>query len=542
MISFQDVITQFDQIVTEFNVEKTTRGSVVEYTTEIFSEKVNILFLKTSLTGSERPRPQIRVFTEKIIELANRSLENNERFFCFIHCSHSVDQLKFEHVKPYEYVVSLESDWNMAAGRIDVRSIYNNLENNVNLDYLKVNSSQHSTPSIRQAALFKLNETGFKNVLQYLRFFDSRLISRDEKPSHDDLPLDDEIEEEKVDLASTASLVSQGVNRIYFGAPGTGKSFRIQRFIRENGIENYEEKTGHPNVFRTTCHPEFTYHDFVGQVMPVVIPDKDDPSKTRIEYKFEPKVFTKALARSLAEGVVEKQPVFLILEEMSRANVAAVFGDLFQLLDRDSMTGESEYKINNDLISQFVYNRDQQIYLPSNLFIIGTVNTNDQNVFVMDTAFKRRFEFDYVSANSVVMSEGQPINNFEFELKDNGVSITFQWISLYGALNRFITKKVEKGGLGLKEDKQLGQFFIKFRDGDDEYNYNQIKGKLLQYLYDDIEEEAYTGQSLFNEEINSFGDAYLSLNKNLAIFSSEFMQEYERFVRKTAQEGLESDV
>lgn len=522
MGSYENAVNKLKDVLSEYGVEE--GGEKDEFVAEIFDEKVNLLVLKTSLTGSDRLRPQIRVFTDKIIKLANRSFNNNERFFCFIHCSHGKSELKFKHLQPDEYIVSLESDWNSAGGRIDVRSIYDKLESVITLaptSYLKVNSSQHSTPSVRQAAIFKFDDPGLENLKQYVRFFESRLISKQ------DATVEAVTEPETTDEAAEARLISQGINKIYFGAPGTGKSYNIQTFIRENGIGEYEEMNGHPNVFRTTMHPEYTYYDFVGQVMPKVKREQGDTGGTVIEYDFVPKVFTRALARAFE--VQGNEPVFLVLEEMSRANVAAVLGDLFQLLDRDAETGESEYRIHNDLIANYVFgNEIHAIYLPGNLFIVGTVNTNDQNVFVMDTAFKRRFEFEYVSADNIAKDEDErPLNNFQFELEENGSQLQFDWIVLYQALNRFITKKVELNGLGLKEDKQLGQFFIKFRETDRDYNLKQIRGKLLQYLYEDIESNAYAnGNSLFKEDIHSFGDAYRRMIEGKNVFSHLFLKEY----------------
>ncbi|WHX66060.1 AAA family ATPase [Peribacillus frigoritolerans] len=316
----------------------------------------------------------------------------------------------------------------------------------------------------------------------------------------------------------------KGINRIYFGAPGTGKSYNIEKFIKENGIANYNDKIDCPNVFRATLHPEFTYTDFVGQVMPVVTPINEDGSNTRIEYRFNPQVFTKALKFAIKHS---NEPVFLILEEMSRSNVAAVFGDLFQLLDRDE-NGESEYRIDNLIISTEIFggNSTKKIYLPNNFFIIGTVNTSDQNVFVMDTAFKRRFEFEYVDANDVAKDEKQaPLNNFTFHFSgdDDTVDVVFDWINLYRALNDFITNQEEQG-LGLSEDKQLGQFFIKFRQNDDSYNYNQFSGKLLEYLWNDVQKVSYSNVSIFKQEISNFSTAYKAVRKGKNIFSHQFLE------------------
>lgn len=316
----------------------------------------------------------------------------------------------------------------------------------------------------------------------------------------------------------------QGINRIYFGAPGTGKSFSMQKFIQENGLPHYTDKVDHPNVFRTTFHPEYSYHDFVGQVMPVVTPVVEGSSETKIEYKFNPQIFTQALSYAIHNKI---KPVFLILEEMSRANVAAIFGDIFQLLDRDE-NGESEYRIDNAIIAKEIWGEktDRKIYLPKNLYIIGTVNTSDQNVFVMDTAFKRRFEFEYIDANEIAKDDhGEVFNNFMFSFTDDDGQIDglqFEWIDLYITLNQFITNKGEQG-LGLSEDKQIGQFFIKFRDNNKEFNYNQFKGKLLSYLWNDVQPMSYSNVSIFKEEITNFSSLFKGANNKVNVFSKEFL-------------------
>ncbi|PWZ83421.1 hypothetical protein DD879_12800, partial [Staphylococcus pseudintermedius] len=182
---------------------------------------------------------------------------------------------------------------------------------------------------------------------------------------------------------------------------------------------------------------------------------------------FKPGVFTQALAKAL---LFKDKDIFLVLEEMSRGNVASIFGDIFQLLDRD-YSGESEYVINNNLISTFLKRKgieNDKIFLPSNLHILGTVNTSDQNVNVIDTAFKRRFGFIYVDVKPVYNADGYPLNSYEFSL---GGDFVFEWNKLYMSLNKFITEVLE-----LPEDKQIGQFFIKFE--------NIIGNNADKYCYD----------------------------------------------------------
>lgn len=309
-----------------------------------------------------------------------------------------------------------------------------------------------------------------------------------------------------------------GINRLYFGAPGTGKSYEIETFIKSHGIPNYSDLKGHPNVFRTTLHPEYAYNDFVGQIMPIVKNIEDGNNSKEITYEFKAQIFTEALKRAVTKS---SEPVFLIMEEMSRSNVSAVFGDIFQLLDRNE-DGVSDYRINNSFISQAIYNNETiPIYIPNNLFILGTVNTNDQNVFVMDTAFKRRFEFEYVDTQKFAKkSDGTFENNYIFKIFDieNGEQ-NVSWIEFLIHLNSFIVDELE-----LSEDKQVGQFFIKFKESNDVYNKDQLKGKLLQYLWSDIQEATYSDAQLFVPEIKSFGQLYRSFNSDINIFSMEFLE------------------
>ncbi|WP_053032836.1 AAA family ATPase [Staphylococcus haemolyticus] len=300
-----------------------------------------------------------------------------------------------------------------------------------------------------------------------------------------------------------------GINKIYFGVPGTGKSYQIKEFIKNNGVTDYENGSFNENVLRITLHPEFNYNDFVGQIMPVV-------EEGVIEYKFKPGIFTKALNVAFEKRKLD-EPVFLIMEEMNRSNIASVFGDLFQLLDRDN-SGVSEYAINNSLIANEVFdNPDLPIFIPENLFIVGTVNLNDQNVSVMDTAFKRRFEFEYVSVDV-----NSNLNNYHFSLKIDNESFELNWCDFITTLNEFIVTPEEHGGLGLNEDKQIGQFFIKFTK-DEIYNWNQITGKLLQYLWHDVESVSFSANKLFKEDIKSFGNIYSLAKRRHNFFSDIFI-------------------
>ena len=316
------------------------------------------------------------------------------------------------------------------------------------------------------------------------------------------------------DSLTTAPVSISGANIIYYGAPGTGKSHKLDELIKKENT----------NTFRVTLHPEYTYSDFVGQLLPVSKKANDGNDKYTVSYEFVPGIFTIALKEAINNP---DRSVYLILEELSRANVAAVFGDLFQLLDRKN--GISEYPIDNPDISKIIYgkaNTDQdtykKIYIPNNLSILATVNTSDQNVYPMDTAFKRRFEWRYVSTDYGSNSEDFKDNNNPTIDVGNNIRVT--WDNLYKGLNSFIV-----GELGLNEDKQIGPYFIKFEGANGDKAHELVKDKLLQYLWEDINKVANTmsgtGSSLFlgKQTIPSFSELYTRFSDRKQVFSDIFL-------------------
>lgn len=246
-------------------------------------------------------------------------------------------------------------------------------------------------------------------------------------------------------------------NLIYFGAPGTGKSFNLNQ-DKKILLEDYEE-----NYERVTFHPDYSYANFVGTYKPVPVEDS-------ITYKYVPGPFMRILKKALENP---SQPFLLIIEEINRANVAATFGDVFQLLDRDK-NHESQYPIDISEEAKAYINIDK-IKLPSNLFLWCTMNSADQGVFMMDTAFKRRWDFKYFS-----------INHNEELIKDTNVNlnnINVNWNTLRKAINdELLSYKIN-------EDKCLGPFFAF-----NEYMNQEIpedifkdifKSKIIMYLFED---------------------------------------------------------
>lgn len=304
---------------------------------------------------------------------------------------------------------------------------------------------------------------------------------------------------------------------IFYGAPGTGKSYSIGSLIKRS-YPGYTEYDDNPYVFRTTIYRDYSYFDFVGNIMPVTKAGK-------VSYEFVPGIFTTALCTALRTQD-RNLDVYLILEEMSRGDIASIFGDVFQLLDRND-DGKSMYAINNKsiydyLISNGVIKAGHKIIIPSNLHIIGTVNTSDQNVNVIDTAFKRRFDFKYVGVDPIKV-EGESdkyINDFDIDFTGTD-TYKYKWVKLYQAINHVIIND-----LGLTEDKQLGPFFLKNKK-DDKLNREQVADKLLHYLWHDVERVSYKNGSLFANGIKSFGQLYSEFKNEKNIFSESVIKEYE---------------
>lgn len=313
---------------------------------------------------------------------------------------------------------------------------------------------------------------------------------------------------------------------IIFGAPGTGKSYAIRERLSAVGSDR---------IFRVTIHPEFLYTDFVGQLLPDTSPGAKSP------FTFKEGPFTQALMKAYEDTSKE---VFLVLEELSRGNVAAIFGDIFQLLDRDEHF-VSKFPVRNQNIADKIPTLvTDEIRLPSNFNILCTVNMNDQNVFPMDTAFKRRFDWEYVSTDpalDITTGLRDPhLNNPRISVAvdtDRTHDLVTTWQSFYMALNSFITDKTK--GMGKNEDKQVGQFFLNFNDAlvTDSHSAvaataeaakvkidKMIKNKLLIYLWQDVQglNSMRSSVSLFDQSIGSYDALYKKYGTD-KVFSDEFI-------------------
>lgn len=199
------------------------------------------------------------------------------------------------------------------------------------------------------------------------------------------------------------------IQRIYYGAPGTGKSYSVSKLIE---AEYPDPKDYNEHCRRLIFHPTYSYEELVGDMKPYVTQDKP------VEYMFVPGPLT-AILRDAFSNPEEKY--YLVIEEINRGNTPAIFGDLFQLLDRDP-SGKSRYPIQNHLITSYLSRdpglkyifTDSKIWFPSNLNIVATMNTADENIFVLDSAFKRRFALAYVRIDFEKLPEGwcRPYDTF----------------------------------------------------------------------------------------------------------------------------------
>ena len=277
------------------------------------------------------------------------------------------------------------------------------------------------------------------------------------------------------------------VQTIYYGCPGTGKSFAVKKISEgEDGKKviwyqkptdedksckkfegtptDEEKKNLTNNIFRTTFHPDYDYATFVGCYKPV-------KEGAAIDYKFIPQVFTNAYVCAYRH---REDPIYLIIEEINRGNCAQIFGDLFQLLDRTN--GESDYAIKADtelakyLASQGV--PSEELKLPDNLHIYATMNTSDQSLFPMDSAFKRRWAMEYMPINYTQ----KKASTFTIEVAGK----KYPWIKFLEMVNERIVNATDS------EDKQMGEFFIK---GD--VDEREFINKVMFYLWNDVCKDLY---------------------------------------------------
>lgn len=310
-----------------------------------------------------------------------------------------------------------------------------------------------------------------------------------------------DIDDEQAETESAHNDI-QSLQQIYFGAPGTGKSHEIKKNI------------GTHKSFRITFHPDTDYSSFVGAYKPtsVEVPmltplgDKAIPMKdaegnalteNKIIYTYVKQAFLNAYIEAWKEQANETpQPVYLVIEEINRGNCAQIFGDIFQLLDRNT-NGFSDYAIvpdadlsrhvKKDLEKLVIANKEgvnaiyeeceedmvekvvngKVLLLPNNLYIWATMNTSDQSLFPIDSAFKRRWDWKYIKI-------ADAHKNWQIKVGAK----TYDWWLFVQAINYFVFDATQS------EDKNLGYFFAKAKDSI--INAETFVSKVIFYLYTDV--------------------------------------------------------
>lgn len=258
-------------------------------------------------------------------------------------------------------------------------------------------------------------------------------------------------------------------NVLFYGVPGCGKSYSVEQRY-ESQVTNNQCKV------RVVFHPDYTYSDFVGQLMPVLkeVPNAQGEKEEKLQYDFVPGPFTRILDVAYAN---HKEKCLLIIEELNRGNAPAIFGEIFQLLDRND-DGSSKYAIyNSDIANEVHKDKLCPIKLPPNLTIVATMNTSDQNVFTMDTAFQRRWQMKHIPNRFTGESlDEKTINHVAKHLPNSEIS--------WGVFAQTVNKKMHTANLGFggTEDKSLGVYFATDNDLDDAERFAE---KVLKYLWDD---------------------------------------------------------
>ena len=418
-------VAEFDRTILEKKDEY--RGILDSKNTDIIllpsGEEIVVSYADISITGSDRAKPQIRVFMDKTRVSYQYAKTNQKRFFLFTIFSKDNAMAKnISNYDPHDYIVAIETNIDNETSRRDLRSMYDFLDEYIGAgkesDFVRCANGFHQS-GIYQASFIKIQENGivktdaFKN---YITYFDSRPYMNS--------VVDSVSNELKKDDNNT-------YNRIIFGAPGTGKSHKLEEDSKQFG-ENTE---------RVTFHPNYSYAQFVGTYKPI-------------------------------QGENPEKKFLLLIEEINRANVAAVFGDVFQLLDRKN--GVSEYPIatsediKKHLLEKLDCLKDQDInelsdeekkmYLemkiPENMYIWATMNSADQGVFPMDTAFKRRWEFEYISVNEP--EQVAKIEKYVIPMCANTEQGYYvNWNDLRTRINSILIDNCK-----VNEDKLLGPFFI----------------------------------------------------------------------------------
>ena len=303
-------------------------------------------------------------------------------------------------------------------------------------------------------------------------------------------------------------------NRILFGAPGTGKSYTLNKEktdLLKNGGE-FE---------RVTFHPDYSYAHFVGTYKPV------SNESGEISYEYVPGPFMRTYVAAMKSANSDNpKPYLLIIEEINRANVAGVFGDVFQLLDRNS-ENISEYPIQTSEDMRKYLAKElggasalyTEIKIPDNMFIWATMNSADQGVYPMDTAFKRRWNFTYLGIND--NEEG--ILGKEISLGSGDYERKVEWNELRKAINIELLEECK-----VNEDKLLGPYFVAKNCLDINEKFIEVfKNKIIMYLFDDAAKHKRSVIFSGSETNNIYSEICKEFDeKGIFIFSERVQEKF----------------
>lgn len=359
------------------------------------------------------------------------------------------------------------------------------------------------------------------------------------------------------------------IQKILFGSPGTGKSYKVAgRDSEGNFVEGSIAKklgiTDPKNIIKTVFHPEYTYGDFIGKLLP-------QTTGNSVIYKYYTGHFLKALGKAY-KNIIDgnKEPVLLVIDELNRGNAAAIFGVVFQLLDRNNQ-GWSEYEVNlsmleiaglleamdfivkidnevislkekgsatlpsashdfynklrqnkefNEIIIKVIDNlENQSISIPPNLSIVATINTSDESIYYLDSAFKRRWDWEYIEApHKDISIDKVPKSITNLFIHFPGTPKGFFWIGFVICLNEFI--KSQASYIKNIEDKQIGWWFISSTDNQ-EIELEKIENKLMFYLWD----------SVFRKDKRPL-QAYLQKEIDMIVTYADFIKVTDIFINK----------
>lgn len=269
-------------------------------------------------------------------------------------------------------------------------------------------------------------------------------------------------------------------NILFYGVPGSGKSQKI----------NDKYGKDESKITRVVFHPDYMNTDFIGQILPTV------DSNGNITYSFTPGPFSKVMKKAYQDP---ENMYYLVIEEINRGNAPAIFGDIFQLLDRDD-NGESKYCVANSMVANEMYgDPERQIKIPSNLTILATMNTSDQNVFTLDTAFQRRWSMEMIE-NKVSEAE----HALE-KIADSNVT--------WKAFNEIINERILNSNSTMmsSEDKRLGAYFVTKNDLRD-HDAGEFAEKVIKYLWDDAFK--FFRDKLFKPSYKSLEEVIIDFSKN----------------------------